>query len=485
MKCFQAIALVSAVFVAGCDFDGGSSDDGPVFTASDCPTAVSDPTITCGTVAVPRDRNARYTDRIQIAVARLPALAPTGAPPIVFLNGGPGAATLPTLEGFSRSALRGERDLILFDARGTGFSLPSLECPEREEAMWENFARAATVREEVQTLLAATLACRSRLSRAGVDLAHYDTPANAADVEDIRRALGIEAWFLYGSSYGTTLALEVMRNYPDPIRGVVLDAVYPITEGRTIERHKDTAERALQRVFDRCAQDPLCEGTIGDLGLLLDDTVASFFEEPYRSEVLDAATGVMRSVELDGADIMAGVFNALYDPGLIEVLPLLVSALNARDPAVMAQLASEGTNQANELAEGAFVAIECRDRGDSFGLERVLALLEEYPEYLTIYNAFSATPVCEDLGLGNILPRSQRPVESAIPTLLYSGGFDPITPPEWGDIAANSLSNGRTIVFDDAGHGSAGFSSCGFNALLDFLRQPRLIDAVDCEGVLP
>lgn len=75
-------------------------------------------------------------------------------------------------------------------------------------------------------------------------------------------------------------------------------------------------------------------------------------------------------------------------------------------------------------------------------------------------------------------PRASRfenqPVSSAIPTLLLSGQFDPITPAEWGDEAAKYLMNSWHYVFPDLGHGAlfAGAAPCVDAIALAFLANP-------------
>ena len=59
------------------------------------------------------------------------------------------------------------------------------------------------------------------------DLMAYNTASNAADINDLRLALGYDQVNLWGGSYGTRLALGVMRDYPEGLRSVVLDSVYP------------------------------------------------------------------------------------------------------------------------------------------------------------------------------------------------------------------------------------------------------------------
>ena len=57
-------------------------------------------------------------------------------------------------------------------------------------------------------------ACHDRLESQGVDLSAYNSAEIAADVEDLRLALGVERWNLYGWSYGTRIALTFPRTEP-------------------------------------------------------------------------------------------------------------------------------------------------------------------------------------------------------------------------------------------------------------------------------
>ncbi len=60
-----------------------------------------------------------------------------------------------------------------------------------------------------------------------MDLSLFDSAASAADVADLGRVLGFEEWNLYGISYGTRLALTVLRDHPENVRSVILDSTYP------------------------------------------------------------------------------------------------------------------------------------------------------------------------------------------------------------------------------------------------------------------
>jgi len=61
------------------------------------------------------------------------------------------------------------------------------------------------------------------------DLSAYNSTESAADFVDLRKALGIAAWNVYGTSYGSYLAQTLVRDHPEGIRSVVLDSVLPTT----------------------------------------------------------------------------------------------------------------------------------------------------------------------------------------------------------------------------------------------------------------
>ncbi len=58
------------------------------------------------------------------------------------------------------------------------------------------------------------------------DLRENTTPHLVADIEALRRFLGIEKWLLFGGSWGSTLALAYAQAHPDRVTGCVLRGVF-------------------------------------------------------------------------------------------------------------------------------------------------------------------------------------------------------------------------------------------------------------------
>jgi pimeloyl-ACP methyl ester carboxylesterase len=213
----------------------------------------------CGYLVAPENRSQPIGRTIRLAVAIVPPVSPTPAPdPIVYLAGGPGGSAIAAAPGLIDAGFNRDRELILVDQRGVvGFSKPALACPESARFVARRvglvYDAASTGRRQV----AATRACHRRLAEAGIDLAAYNTTENAADFADLRTALEIPEWNVFGVSYGTDLALTVMREHPEGIRSVTLDSVVP---PQTVSPGGfwDNAREGFDNVFAACAAQRRC-----------------------------------------------------------------------------------------------------------------------------------------------------------------------------------------------------------------------------------
>lgn len=245
--------------------------------------------ITCGTLDVPENWSQPEGRRIQISYAVLEATSAQPMPdPIIFLAGGPGTSPLTHVEAWSAvfAGLRQERDVVIFDQRGTRLSSP-LRCeaqsvmlgldlpPEVVEAALGGTPVPPAYPPEVdpeellqsarETYSSAAADCVRQLIETGVDLSKYNSLANASDVVALVKALGYDVYNLYGVSYGTRLALEVMRSHADSgLRSVVLDSTYP-PEVKSYEEFPQEPHEVVIQLFADCALDPTCHSAYPDL----------------------------------------------------------------------------------------------------------------------------------------------------------------------------------------------------------------------------
>lgn len=163
--------------------------------------------------------------KIRLPVVRLKSTNPTPGPPIVFLAGGPGIAGTRTLMGSlapTAARVRAFADVIAFDQRGTGASEPSLAVPGQFELPSSIPTDSPAA---IERITAVGNLIRSAVESHGIDLSAYNTIESADDVELLRRGLGVEKVVLWGHSYGTHLALAIIKRHGERVARALLGGV--------------------------------------------------------------------------------------------------------------------------------------------------------------------------------------------------------------------------------------------------------------------
>ena len=423
-------------------------------------------------------------------VIRLPVAVfypPDGAThpdPVVYLSGGPGVSVLELVrwqfEAMSEPVFATGRELIFFDQRGIGLSRPALDCPGYDRLVLDFLDRQIDGREVAEQqitelLLESLRTCRDELSQVA-DLAAYNSAASAADVDEIRQALGYEQVNLWGGSYGTRLALEVMRRYPDWLRSVVLDAVYPPDVDLYLELPANF-NRALERLFEACAENAVCSEAHPELEQVFYDTARRLDAEPVLREIRNPMTGEEYEAWMQGSTLLGLTFQLLYDSKLRYLLPQQIAA------------ASQGEYRDFDMIQGAMIAlldysyrgmmfsVQCHEELAFSSIDAFRQRFAGFPELAQMYNnavlGELAFRVCQEWGAGVAEPSANQPVASDIPTLLMSGEFDPITPPDWGRHAAETLGNGFYYEYPGIGHGASLADDCPMQMMVEFLQDPN------------
>jgi pimeloyl-ACP methyl ester carboxylesterase len=432
-----------------------------------------DITVECGLVTVPENHAEPDGPEIELAVARFFSNAAHPSPvPVVYLEGGPGAAALDSVSGSFSSFrhLLEYRDLVAFDQRGTGRSNPRLACPELD-------ALTVAVGDPDQTdVLGPLQRCRDRLIDEGIALDHYNSRQNAADVDAVRLALGYPEWDLYGISYGTRLALTTLRDHPDGVRRAVIDSVVPL-EVDLFSGIAASAERSFSLVFDYCAKDSSCGATYPDPMSQLVRAVAELEATPADLVLSDGAP-----LALTGDLVLNVLFLLLYDALSIPFLPALVEMTAGRDYTLYEALFT-GLSEESIVSLGMYLSVNCTEEVPftSRAAMDVAASSVGAP-----FDSLADPIVFDECAIWNVQPAApveNEPVRSAIPTLVLSGELDPITPPSYGDLVATNLSASQYLVLPGQSHG-ASLSPCGAELVDRFLEDPTAIVAPTCIGGL-
>ena len=435
-------------------------------TFENCAPTETGEGVRCLYVEVPEVPGDRSSRKLRTRVVVLPALG--GAPhrePLLVLQGGPGVAGTLMAPNFARVGplLRESRDLVFVDQRGTTGS-GSLNCAFLGR---HNFLGALFPADHVT-------ACRRALSERA-NLSAYTNTTSAEDLEVVRRALGAEAWSLLGYSFGTRLAQTYARRYPNRVRAVVLDGIVPFDAELTANLAA-SMERSLEYVTARCEQDEEC-------GTRYPDTQKALVRLATR---LDTAPVTVRVSDTQGRtlaghfgrwDFAYAVRGMLYGPMAASIPAWAHDAERTGDFTHFARVYWQrsrwvGDSSSLALHLGVYcsedmpfsdsVAAVTRARGTLIGAR-----------YYTEYRAG-----CASWPMPRASNDMRRPWTSEIPTLLFSGERDPVTPPEYGERVARSLTNARHIVIPGGGHAEP--SGCKTLVIAAFLADPRKTPDASC-----
>ena len=433
--------------------------------------------VRCGYLVVPENRANPSGQQVRIHVARFAPETTNPAPdPVVYLEGGPGGHALEGLE-FSFedrfAPLLSMREVIIFDQRGVGFSRPSLQCPEVRALAIEVLDDVLTAHEYTSREITALSACRDRLVADGADLSRYNSYTNAADVADLRIALGIAEWNLYGISYGTRLALTTMRDHPEGIRSVILDSTLP-PDVDLPEQTPAAADRAFAALFDACATSPTCAATFPGLGADFEALQASLAAAPAPFEITDFLSGTSYPGVITGDDVSGLLFWSLYSEQLIPILPTVISDARAGDLAGLTRIASVAFTTAAFISDGMHFAVQCNEEYPFSTVAEVEAAVSAHPDVKALFGDTQGEfDLCAMWNSGTADRIEDAPVVSDIPALVMSGFFDPITPPAYGMRAAETLSRSYFFEFPGLGHGVSAAHECPLSMTLAFLDDPR------------
>ncbi|WP_376692859.1 alpha/beta hydrolase [Wenzhouxiangella sp. EGI_FJ10409] len=421
----------------------------------------------CGTIGVPENPDEPEGRQLDLAFAVKPARAGTARPdPVVFLAGGPGQSArdaLPIVQAALRELNR-DRDLIFLDQRGTGGS-NALECSFDEqgelwlEPDWEELNRQL----------------RDCLDDWDADVRYYTTSDGARDLEALREAYGFESLNLIGGSYGTRMAQVYLRNHPERVRSVVLDGVVPTRLALGAE-HAEMLDRALGKLFAECREDSACAEAFPGLEEAFEALKARYREQSPQVVVTHPRTG--EGVDLRfSRDVLASALRFLaYNPESQMMIPYLVhEAAGTGSPERLASQAMIVSDQMNDMiAIGLNFAVGCSEDWPIWpeGVDHSQTLLGD--SMREIYEQ-----VCAWWPAGETPPDFHAPFDADVPVLLLSGELDPVTPPEYGEEAAEQFSDSRHLVANGRGH-IVLTNPCMSGITTQFVRQAS-VDELDVE----
>ncbi len=437
----------------------------------------------CGTLTVPEDRTRPDGRDVVLPVATLRADAPDKQPdPYVYFSGGPGDAGIEAgVRVLAAGLVPTSRDFIFSDQRGTGRATPSLYCPNVIEHEYRRFETTDPPEAEDAAGTTEHEECAERV-RAGADLDQYDTPTTARDVDDLRVALGLDEWNIFGISYGTAVAMEVLRSHPEGVRSAVLDSVFPPSAEGDDTEFAELVDGAVQTLVDGCLDDAACAERYPDLEADIGTVIDDLNESPHRLTYVDHE-GQERTANLTGDDVLEAAFGAMYDSSLIPLLPSFVAMLRAGDTTPLDLIAERLPASQIGISDLAYDAVQCADRAAIMETTTRDELAEDQPRAVRVLGAPELPAFCDTLGVERVDEGFREVPVTEVPTLVVAGEYDPVTPPSYARGAAEDLGDAATFVeFPGIGHGATRSDPCAMAIFHAFLDEPTAEVDTTCVG---
>ncbi|TFG47923.1 MAG: alpha/beta fold hydrolase, partial [Anaerolineales bacterium] len=424
----------------------------------------------CGFVTVPLFHDQPDGDTIQIPIAIWPDYDnPPILKPLFITHGGPGGSALEMYpRWFYPNRIGGQRDLVFIDQRGTRYADPTLSCPEVTESS----------REELEDYQDYLQYCRARLAGKGIDLNAFNTPEIARDIDLIRQVLDYSAINFYGVSYGSHVGQYLAAFYPERIRSLILDGVAPIPLDY-LNRSVTTHDRILNEHINNCEQDPICAEQYPDLMARLEKTVDRLDKDPVtlRFQIPNSIYSI--TDDLNGEFFYNFILTSSYLEHSYASLPYIIqqSEENKFDSIVAF---TEAYLMRDLVATGSYYAVICAEHSPKTAFDTNETILspsmlrweeQDQEAYQERCSHWSLSPPDQML---TVMPKSD------VPTLLLSGLFDPVTPPEYGEIALKSFQRGQHLIDPIGSHGIAFSDSCTKSIVEIFLDHPEKPVNADC-----
>lgn len=423
----------------------------PAFVPGPCPAraravaGVDSSWVRCGTVTVPQDRNSPNGKKLAPVILPVVVYESPSArtkTPLVFLAGGPGEPAIDVVtEVFLPSSvgqltLR-ERPIIAFNQRGigdTGVAMPALGTLSYH---WR-----ATRDESIETLVDSAKKIAARLHAEGVQPVNFTTLHALEDTRDVVRALGYDHMVLFATSYGTKVALQLMRVHPEMIEATILDGVAPPQSIDSFDPAvlNDRRRAVAERLIDDCEKSSTCSSEYRELRKLasaLDRNDAP----PVHIVVHLPSGGGWFDLDLRGRDLLSAV-GAYAGTEFARAMPQVLEELAHGDTVRRTMSPELVLHVVHETALA-------RTAGPNYPVIYHIVLCGDIPSGVL---QAGGRAVCDALGVPFSGVDAINPVTSDIPTLMLSSTYDAQTPPEMAEEAARTLAHNYRVLFGGVGH---------------------------------
>jgi len=435
-----------------------------------------------GYFIIPEEWDNSDSKKIKLAVAFLKNRSDSkDTNPVIMIDGGPGAGSIEGIGWWLNHPIREKSDIILVDARGTGLSSPRL-CPDLGSEFLKILAKNQSPKQDEEDKVLAALSCKQQLIGKGINVDAYNSENIANDLHAIKEYYKYQSWNVYGVSYGTYVAQVYANKYPDDVKTLIIDS--PISEiSQYYTYNTSNYVSSLNKVFKNCKDDPNCNAEYPNLEDVYYGVIDDLTKSPITVKV-DKSTIEAGTFTYNAEDYKIAIHQALYQKRLIEVLPLLIYQFHNKNEDALSSLVAAFSG-ALGLDYGMYFCVSCNEtlpenqideyNADARKHQRLKGGLSFYNSDFAVCNKWN-NQANDDLVISDELGDDQieDPLTSAIniPTLIFVGNYDPITPHVNGDSLNNQITNSTLLKAGSYGHASS-FTWKGFEMTNKFINDPN------------
>jgi len=411
-----------------------------------------------GQILVYEDNITNIGRKINLYIEVLPAVqSQKKAAPIFILMGGPGQASSNLVSFFSSifERINETCDLIFIDQRGTGKSNP-LKLLIEHDSLQDYFEDPFMS----DLLLKSSLDSLSKMN----SLEFYGTTNATLDIEKVRIAMGYDKVNLYGTSYGTRVALSYINTFPENVRTATLKGLVPTSLIIPVHFANDS-QRSFELLMDACNKDQYCKSKYPKFEKEFKEFLNISF--PIKVEIQDPETKIVESVEIEKTLVVKTLRSLLTVPTLTQQIPFLITEANRMNYLPLAELIFKiNKSYANGLYDAMMLCVICNEDYPKLIRQPLEDTKSTFLQNVWVDRVINA---CEIWNAEKREINIIKPENHEIPVLLISGGRDSATPPKYGDEVLDKFPNGKHIVVEQAGHSFDRMLGCVENVINDFV----------------
>ncbi len=399
---------------------------------------------------------------------------------VLYTAGGPGASSLNGTRIHYRAFMK-DRDYIGFEQRGVTRAQPCLSCDGMGEAVKQAYRKNLPLDSMI---LDQVKKCRKTLIGQGIDIDAYNTTENAADIEDLRRALNIDSINLVGISYSGGLMMTVMRNFPHHIRSVILDSALP----GFVNYEEDALfniNESFNHIFSNCDRDSTDRALYGNMKQRFQQYFISIADKVFTLRYLEKGTKDSITIRYRRSELLDFLVDLLQDNSSLKKAPWFINQIIAgNQKQYMTDYFNWTFSAGNTNTLGMRFSMYCSEQ-INYADQKLIDKQNEIFPYLAGYRFNDVDhPICSCWKVKSVDPVAKSPVYSNIPALLSAGDTDPYCRPFYNDLIHHYMPNSQRLLFRDRTHGPLLNGKVGDELLAIFLSNPMAKIVPDGKNVV-